>query len=175
LADSVEVLGRVSKRYGIVYLTDRPDLPARKSKNWLADNGYPSGPLLFSRMEDLREGGRFKSGGLAGLRRDFPGLAVGIGERPSDAQAYVDNGMSAYLIPNFKENPKDMRALAAEIRALRGQGRLQVVDNWRQIEQGFFGGKQFPPEDFARQLEARAARIEAAKRGSIPANRGAGA
>jgi hypothetical protein len=175
LADSVEVLGRVSKRYGIVYLTARADLPARKSKSALADNGYPSGPLLLSRMKDSPEGGKFKSARLAALRRDFPGLAVGIVERPSDAQAYVDNGMSAYLIPNFKENPKDMRALAAEIRALRGQGRLQVVDNWRQIEQGFFGGKQFPPEDFARQLEARAARIEAAKRGSIPANRGAGA
>ena len=166
LADSVEVLGRVSKRYGIVYLAARADLPARKSKDWLADNGYPSGPLLLSRMQDVPEGGRFKSGGPAGLRRDFPGVALGIVERPSDAQAYVDNGMSAYLIPDHRRDPVGMRALAAEIRALRGQGRLQVVENWRQIEQGFFGGKQFPPEDFARQLEARAAQIEAQKTGS---------
>jgi hypothetical protein len=166
LAESVEVLGRVSKRYGIVYLTARADLPARKSKSSLADNGYPSGPLLLSPMKDSLESGKFKSGGPAGLRWDFPGVAIGIVERPSDAQAYVDNGMSAYLIPDHRRDPVGMRALAAEIRALRGQGRLQVVENWRQIEQGFFGGKQFPPEDFARQLEARAAQIEAQKTGS---------
>ena len=75
--------------------------------------------------------------------------------------------MSAYLIPDYKEKPRDMRALAAEIRALRGQGRLQVVSNWRQIEQGIFSGKKFPPEDFARELEARAARIEAEKRSKL--------
>jgi hypothetical protein len=161
MADSVEVLGRASKRYGIIYLTHRPDLLTRKSKSWLAYNGYPSGPLLVSEMKDLLDSGKFKSAKLAVLRRDFPGVAIGIGDKPSDAQAYVDNGMSAYLIPYYKKNPKDMRALAAEIRALRGQGRLQVVDNWRQIEQGIFSGKQFPPEDFARQLEARADQIEA--------------
>ena len=166
MADSVEVLGRVAKRYGIVYLTHRPDLLARKSKSWLADNGYPSGPLLVSEMKDLLEGGKFKSARLAALRRDFPGVAIGIGDKLSDAQAYVDNGMSAYLVPAYKENPRDMRILAAEIRALRGQDRLQVVGNWRQIEQGFFSGKQFPPENFARQLEARAARIEAQRTGS---------
>ncbi len=163
MADSVEVLGRISKRYGIIYLTHRPDLLTRKSKNWLVDNGYPSGPLFLSEMKDLPDSGKFKSARLAVLRRDSPGVAIGIGDKLSDAQAYLDNGMSAYLIPNYKEKPKDMRALAAEIRALRGQGRLQVVDNWRQIEQGIFSGKKFPPEDFARQLEARAARIEAEK------------
>lgn len=161
MADSVEVLGRVSKRYGIIYLTHRPDLLTHKSKSWLADNGYPSGPLFLSEMKDLPDSGKFKSARLAVLRRDSPGVAIGIGDKLSDAQGYLDNGMSAYLIPDYKQNPKDMRALAAEIRALRGQGRLQVVDNWRQIEQGIFSGKQFPPEDFARELEAGAARIEA--------------
>ena len=161
MADSVEVLGRVSKRYGIIYLTHRPDLLTHKSKSWLADNGYPSGPLFLSEMKDLPDSGKFKSARLAVLRRDSPGVAIGIGDKLSDAQGYLDNGMSTYLIPDYKQNPKDMRALAAEIRALRGQGRLQVVDNWRQIEQGIFSGKQFPPEDFARELEAGAARIEA--------------
>ena len=165
MADSVEVLGRVSKRYGIIYLTHRPDLLTHKSKSWLADNGYPSGPLLVSEMKDVLEGGKFKSARLAVLRRDSPGVAIGIGDKLSDAQGYLDNGMSAYLIPDYKEKPRDMRALAAEIRALRGQGRLQVVSNWRQIEQGIFSGKKFPPEDFARELEARAARIEAQRTG----------
>jgi hypothetical protein len=166
LAGSVEVLGRVSKRYGIVYLAGRPDLPARKSKAWLADNGYPSGPVLVSRMKDVQGGGKFSSASLAALRRDFPGLSVGIGAKLSDAQEYVDNGMSAYLMPDYNQTPGDMRTLAAELRALRGQGRLQVVENWRQIEEGIFGGKQFGPEDFARGLEARAARIEGQKTGS---------
>jgi len=168
LADSVEVLGRVSRRYGIIYLTRRPDLLTSKSKSWLAEDGYPSGPLLTGEVKDLPDSGRFKSAGLAALRRDFSGVAIGIGDKLSDAQAYVDNGMSACLIPHYKQDPRDMRALAAEIRALRGQGRLQVVENWRQIEQAISGGKQFPPEDFARQLEARAAKIEAERPPKLP-------
>ncbi len=164
MADSVEVLSRIAKRYGVIYLTHRPDLLTRKSKAWLADKGYPSGPLLVSEIKGVPASGKFKSAKLTALRRFFPGVAMGIGDKLSDAQAYVDNGMSAYLIPDYKEKPRSMRAIAAEIRALRSQGRLQVVGNWRQIEQGVFSGRKFPPEAFAGELEASAARIEAEQR-----------
>ncbi len=161
MADSVEVLSRIAKRYGVIYLTHRPDLLGRKSKAWLAENGYPSGPLLVSEIKDVLDSGKFKSAKLSALRRLFPGVAMGIGDKLSDAQAYVDNGMSAYLIPDYKEKPRNMRSLAAQLRVLRGRGRLHVVSTWRQIEQGVFIGRKFPPEKFAGELELRAARIEA--------------
>ncbi len=164
MADSVEVLGRVAKRYGVIYLTHRPDLLTRRSKTWLAENGYPSGPLLVSEMKDVLDSGKFKSARLTELRRLFPGVAMGIGDKLSDAQAYVDNGLSAYLIPHYKKKPRDMRSLAAQLRVLRGRGRLHVVSTWRQIEQGIFSGGTFAPETFAGELERQAARIEAEKR-----------
>jgi len=164
MAGSVEVLSRISKRYGVIYLTHRRDLLTRKSKNWLAGNGYPSGPLLVSELKDVQDSGKFKSARQTALRRLFPGVAIGIGDKLSDAQAYVDNGMSAYLIPHYRQKPRDMRAMAAEIRVLRSRGRLQVVDNWRQIEQGVFSGGKFPPDTFAGELETRAARIKAESR-----------
>lgn len=161
MADSVEVLNRIAKRYGVIYLTHRPDLLGRKSKAWLAENGYPSGPLLVSEIKDVLDSGKFKSAKLSALRKLFSGVAIGIGDKLSDAQAYVDNGMSAYLIPDYTEKPRDMRSLAAQLRVLRGLGRLQVVSTWRQIEQGMFAGSKFPPEKFSVKLELRATRIEA--------------
>ena len=98
------------------------------------------------------------------LRRNFPATALGIGDKLSDAQAYVDNGMTAYLIPHYKQKPKDMRVLAAELATLRGQGRLQVVDNWGQIVQGIFNGEKFPPAAFIQNLRAGAAKLEADRR-----------
>jgi len=137
-------------------------LLTRKSKAWLAEGGYPPGPLLTADPAGAISGWRFKSAKLAALRREFPATAIGIGDKLSDAQSYVDNGLTAYLIPHCdRKDPRKLRVLAAEIRALRGQGRLQVVDGWKQIEDGIFHAAQFPPEKYADQLELQAAKLEA--------------
>ena len=123
MADSVEVLGRVSKRYGIIYLTHRPDLLTHKSKNWLADNGYPSGPLFVSEMKDLPDSGKFKSAKLAVLRRDSPGVAIGIGEADFWSKGYGTDAMGVMLrfgftelnlhrisLTVFEQNPRGIRS-----------------------------------------------------------------
>lgn len=162
MADSVEVARRIAAKYTIVYLTHRPDLLARKSKAWLMQHRYPRGPLMVSELRQaFGDSGKFKTARLAGLRKSFANVRIGIGDKPSDAQAYVDNGLTAYLIPNYKAKPKDIRKAAGEIRSLRGGGRLNVVESWREVEAGIFGGKTYPPETFARWLEGRAARMEA--------------
>ncbi len=104
--------------------------------------------------------GKFKSSELALTRKRFPGIQIGIGDKPSDAQAYVDNGMKAYLLPHYKEKAKDMRKMAKSIRQLRGEGRLQVVKNWEQIEAGILKGKKFAAEDFVKYLQERAEQLE---------------
>jgi len=160
MAESVEVTNRIAGLYSIVYLTHRPDLLTRKSKGWLTNNGYPAGPLLVSELRQaLGDSGKFKTAKLADLRNAFANVKIGIGDKLSDAQAYVDNGLTAYLIPHYKEKPKDMRKMAREIRRLRGR-RLHVVDGWREIEAGIFKGRKFPPEAFARRLEIRAKQLE---------------
>ena len=165
MADSARVAKLIAKRYGLIYLTHRPDLLTRKSKLWLQDNGYPRGPLLVSELKQaFGDSGKFKTAKLKDIRKAFANVRIGIGDKLSDAQAYVDNGMKAYLIPHYKQKPKDMRKMAREIRRLRGHGRLQVVDNWQQIEAGILRGKKFPPAAFARKLDFKAKRLEAEER-----------
>ena len=165
MADSVEVTGRIAAKYTVVYLTHRPEQMARRSKLWLARYGYPAGPVLMSRFgQAIGSSGAYKAARIGDLRKVHKAVRVGIGDKLSDAQSYVDNGMTAVLIPHYKEKPKDMRKLADEIGALRGKGRLQVVGNWRQVEAGLLRGASFPPESFVRDLRSRADRIEAQKK-----------
>jgi len=161
MADSVKVTQRLANRYGIVYLTHRPDLLTRKSKGWLSENGYPAGPLLVSELKEaFGDSGKFKTAKLRDLRKAYPNVQIGIGDKLSDAQAYADNGLTAYLIPNCKDKPKDLRKTAQQLRGLKGNGRLNVVDGWQGIEAGIFNGRKYPPETFARELDARAAKLD---------------
>jgi len=158
---SVRVTRAIAKKYSIIYLTQRPTLLGRKSKQWLKDNGYPKGVLLLSELgKALADSGGFKTTRLTTIKKSFPGIQIGIGDKPSDAQAYVDNGMVAYLLPHYKEKHKSMREKAQQIRKLDDQGRLHVVKSWSQIEAGIFKAEQFPPDDFIRYLEQRAQTLE---------------
>ena len=161
---SVAAVKRIAQVYGIIYLTHRPDLLTRRSKAFLTRNGYPPGPLLVSQLKDVFDSGEFKTAKLSEVRKAFPQVAVGIGDKLSDAQAYVDNGLTAYLIPHYKDKPNDLRKMAGEIRRLHGGGRLHVVPGWREVEQGLFDGRSFPPIAFATMLETRADRMEAQQR-----------
>jgi len=165
MPDSVRVTRRIAKKYGIVYLTDRPDLLSVRSKQWLRNNGYPPGPVLLSTVSKLfSQAGQFKTSKLSDVRKAYPKTAIGIGDKTSDAQAYVDNGMTAYLIPHYKDKPSSLRDKAEEIDRLVGRGRLNVVSGWKQIEAGIFAGKKFPPGDAIRRMLARAEKLEAQKR-----------
>ncbi len=162
MAESVDVTQRIASVYSIIYLTHRPDLMTRKSKGWLSDNGYPTGPLLVSELKQaFGDSGTFKTAKLKNLRKAFPNVRIGIGDKLSDAQAYVDNGLTAYLIPHYKEKPKNMRKMAKEIRRLRSRDRLHAVDGWREVEAGVFKGRSFPPATFARRLDRRADQLQA--------------
>ncbi|MHC4983793.1 MAG: LNS2 domain-containing protein [Planctomycetota bacterium] len=164
MARSVDVMNKLADRYTIVYLTHRPDILTRKSKTWLIDNGYPRGPLLVSELRDaFGNSGTFKTAKLEAMRKSFPNVRIGIGDKLSDAQAYVDNGLTAYLIPHYKNKPEDMREMADAIRELDGRGRLHVVSGWSQIEAGVFRGKKFLPDAFTKRLESDAERLQAAE------------
>jgi hypothetical protein len=161
MADSVPVTNRLAEQYGIVYLTNRPDLLTRRSKAFLKDNGYPPGPLLANRLKGVLDGGHFKTSKLADLRKAFPGVVAGVGDTLSDVQAYASNGMTAYLLCPCNDKPRDLRKLAAEMRALHETDRLQVVGNWRELEQAVFKGEPFTPQAFADRMDRRAKQLEA--------------
>ena len=152
--------------YNLIYLTARPDLMTVKSKNWLTNNDFPRAPLLVSTLEEaIGDSGRFKTGRIKALREKFPNLAVGIGDKFTDAEAYAANGMTAYVIPHYKRegnDAKDFEKVAEQVAALSGT--IQVVDSWEQVKAGLTGGKKFPPKPYAERLKARAERLRREER-----------
>ena len=165
MADSVEITHKIAKDYSLIYLTHRPDLMTQRGKAWLQEHGYPTAPLIVSQLrEAIGSSGEFKTARLSTIREAFTNMQIGIGDKVSDAQAYVDNGMTAFLIPHFDQtDPEEMQELAWNIRDFRGKEHLNVVSNWPQIEAGIFRGQKFLPENFANWLETRARRLQAQK------------
>jgi hypothetical protein len=162
MPDSVEVMKRLANRYSVVYLTHRPDLFGPKSKAWLREQGYPAGPLLLSDIGGFLKGsGAFKSGALADIRRRFTGPAVGVGDKVSDVQAYLENGIQGFLIvqPDEGAGAAGLRQLADAIATLHDEA--QVVTAWRQIEAAVFEGTAFQRDAFVRHLRERAEELQA--------------
>lgn len=163
---AAEVVTEFRRQYSIIYLTHRPDLLAAKSKRWLTDNGFPRAPLLVSTLQEaFGDSGKYKSATLKQLRRRFSRLEIGIGDKPSDTRAYVDNNMTAYLLPHYDRDDDDADDLRDLAKDLRKFGRtVQIVDNWDEIRAGVFGKQRFTPQAYARRLDDRAGQIERKKR-----------
>ena len=98
--NSVPALNTLARDFNIVYVTSRPRLLIDKTRAWLAEKGSPAGPVITSvRIRDLIRPEGFKAETLHALRKDWPTLLIGIGNRPSDADAYGENDMLALVLP----------------------------------------------------------------------------
>ena len=146
MAGSQAVLVRLAKTHTVVYLTHRPDFLGPTSKNWLDTHGYPVGPVLTSTLGGLLEGsGTFKTERLNALKKTFPNLKVGVGDKISDAQAYATLGMTSILIPDVDwsdDDPEDFEKVAAELAALPDT--VHVVTNWTEVSAILFDGASHP-------------------------------
>jgi len=103
--DSVEVLGRLSSRYVILYVTARDEAFTRKTREWLVMKQFPRGPVFFWDFlgADLSHR-RYKTALIANLKKSFPNIAAGAGDLPEDGQAYLDNKMRAFVITSEPKN-----------------------------------------------------------------------
>jgi hypothetical protein len=118
----------------------------------------PPGALLVRKMaQACGDSGEYKTARLAELKESFHNLKIGIGDKVSDAQACLENGLETYLIPHYDDDdPEDLRDMARETPLLTVCGPVQVVGNWGQIEQGIFAGKKYPAKRFAQWLDEQA-------------------
>jgi phosphatidate phosphatase APP1 len=98
LPGAVESLERLAHAYRVVYLSARDDLLYNKTRAWLQDKRFPDGPLFCRDYYVGQSQAGFKTRLLADLKKRFPKVVVGVGDRASDAEAYLANGMAAYLI-----------------------------------------------------------------------------
>ncbi len=98
---SAETLRTLAGDSHILYLTSRPRFLLDKTRAWLHEHEFPDGPVVTARgvRESMRPGA-FKGRMLRDLRDDWPGLLIGIGDRPSDASAYGANHMLALALAN---------------------------------------------------------------------------
>jgi phosphatidate phosphatase APP1 len=95
-----EALERIVQRMQVVYLTARDHIFTRKTKEWLAIQGFPPAPVY------LRRRTRFwtvpardhKVSRLRELRLAFPNIRWGVGDLPGDAEAYREHGIPPILI-----------------------------------------------------------------------------
>ncbi len=155
---SRRVLGRLAERRTIVYLTHRPELLGPKSKRWLADNSFPRGPLLSSTVSGFLKGSEaYKASRIAELKKTFTNLEIGIGDKISDARAYLDNGMRAIMILDIppagaRNRRARLKDLAEELKSLRDDEKAQVVIGWDQVEKAIFEGAAYPPSAMQKHL-----------------------
>lgn len=98
----------VPRGYQLVYLTARGNEFTADTRTWLADKGFPRGPLRLSPSFVTLPGGdtvAFKAQAMAGLTAAGFELAVGIGNRATDQAAYAQAGVAAdrtfLLLPEF--------------------------------------------------------------------------
>lgn len=83
------------KGYQVVYLTARPHLFRAETRRWLADLGFPVGPIITANSLVFNESAReYKGAWVKRMTNDFGWQVVAAyGNAESDIQAYEDAGI----------------------------------------------------------------------------------
>lgn len=153
------VMNRLAKDHTIVYLTHRPDFLGPTSKAWLAQNRFPTGPVLTSSLTTFLGGsGQYKSARLESIKQTYAHVKIGIGDKISDAIAYAQNGLRSILILEVDwtdDNPQDYEKLASKVGDLPDT--VDVVTNWSEIAGVLFDGAAFKKDVMAKRLREVAA------------------
>lgn len=94
-----ETLTALTGDYELLYLTARPSFLLEKTKKWLAMREFPAAPVIVShRKTDLLRQGVFKERVLDRLKRTWPNILIGVGDRATDADAYGEAGILSIII-----------------------------------------------------------------------------
>lgn len=109
LPGAAEAIQTLAKDYHIVYWSARPHYMVERTRNWLAKNDFPPGPIVFT--ED--NWGCFKQADvkkqlLTELRKKWPNVRIGIGDKYVDVDCCKSNEMLPVIVnawqPTYKEN-----------------------------------------------------------------------
>jgi hypothetical protein len=127
LPGAVEALRELAVSYRIIYLSARDEILYEKTRAWLNTKGFPEGPVFCRdfHLGDKQEA--FKQRFISELKKHYPNVSVGVGDQPSDAKAYLNNGLKAFLI-----KPKESGA------APKG---AVIVRSWQEVCRQLHGSK----------------------------------
>ena len=118
------------KGYTPVYLTSRGNQFTDATRSWLADNGFPRGPLRLAPSFVTLPGSStvaFKSDAMLAFGAGLE-IAAGVGNRASDLAAYTNAGVAADRI--FIELPDYQSEVQADLDAHKAIG-FQTYDELR--------------------------------------------
>lgn len=94
--DTVSVVNELAKEYELFIVTSRPRTQAPAILAWLEGNGFPRVPTFFydPRAEAIRPAAA-KRKIFHELKRIYPLIAIGIGDREGDIEGYMSEGILA--------------------------------------------------------------------------------
>jgi hypothetical protein len=168
MPDAAAALTATATAHAIIYLTQRPDFMGPESKRWLTDHGFPRGPMLTTTLGNLLvASGKYKSGRLEDIRRTFPNVVAGVGDKFSDAKAYADNGLRPILILAVawsEDKPEYFERLARQLADLPDT--TQIVTNWQEAASVLSGKLEYTKKAMETRLRdaAQALRSKASKK-----------
>ena len=112
LPGSPEALARLARHYKIIYITARDDTFLRKTRDWLALRKFPRAPVFFWDFGGKKLSHRkYKTREIAAIKKRFPNIVAGVGDKVGDAKAYLANGLKAVIIA--PERDEDLPEKAA--------------------------------------------------------------
>ena len=104
LPRAAPVLGELAGRVQVVYLTPPPPEMAVKTRRWLADHGFPPGPVLTWDIDEYEfSATEYKKERLDDLKDRFDHVTIGIGNAESDHKAYRRRKLLTILIDPAEE------------------------------------------------------------------------
>lgn len=96
---SPEALRKLSKEYYLVYCSARPRFMLDQTRKWLVKHKFPRGPIILASdfRASLRQAAAKKEL-FADLRRKWPNVRVGIGDKNADVEACLANDMLPVIV-----------------------------------------------------------------------------
>ncbi len=97
--DAVNVTCALARKYDLIVVTGRKTHLRRKTIRWLAEKGFPRAPVYFSSIGKFPfSHEKFKTHLIRELKHAWENITIGIGDRDSDARAYLANGLRAIIL-----------------------------------------------------------------------------
>jgi hypothetical protein len=129
-----ETLAELARERPALYLTARDDSLLARTREFLAEHGFPRAPLICADYRlDRLSAEDFKRETLLALRTRFRGAWTGVGDREEDARAYLAAGLGALVIRpdgDFADLPPGTEA----------------VRSWKEIRSRLLGGDRDEPD-----------------------------
>jgi phosphatidate phosphatase APP1 len=124
LPNAARIMNSLSRDFRIVYLTARPRNLLEKTRRWIAREGFPQGDIITApNVLDLISQTTYKQKQLNRMRASYPNMLIGIGDKPTDADAYRKHGMLPVVV-----NPwRDRHYRAGEL----------IMQDWQQLGEFF--------------------------------------